>query len=271
LAKHSDRIVSSRELLSIAWADLTVEENNVRVQITALRRALGDPSGSRFIANIQGHSATVCFFLVWTTPLFIEFGDYGVAQAQIEWLQNVASRHSLKPYFAIGLAWKGWLTTRLGDCVSSSRIVEDGIDRLRHDRYDVLVPRILSLSAEFLCLIGELPAASERIDKAILEAKRLGDVNHMADILRIKGDILARSSLGNKDSAAEQYLAALGLAQQQEALIWQVRAMASLVRLGGRWAEPSRIQSLRELYDSFEEGFDSRDLVVVRSLLETHR
>jgi len=90
----------------------------------------------------------------------------------------------------------------------------------------------------------------------------------MADILRIKGDILTRSIPGGKDSAAQQYLAALDQARQQEALIWQVRAMASLIKLGGRWAEPSWVQSLRQLYESFEEGFESRDLVSVRGLLE---
>jgi hypothetical protein len=174
----------------------------------------------------------------------------------------------LKPYFAISLAWKGWLTARLGDYISGSKIVEDSIDRLKHDRYDVLVPRILSLSAEFLCMIGELRAASERIDGAIREAKRLGDVTHMADILRIKADIVARGAPEAKAAAAEQYLAALHQARKQEALIWQLRTTASLVRLGGRWADASHVRSLRQLYESFEEGFDSRDLVSVRGLLE---
>ena len=41
LAERSDRVVSKAELLELAWQGLVVEENNLTVQISALRRALG--------------------------------------------------------------------------------------------------------------------------------------------------------------------------------------------------------------------------------------
>lgn len=41
LHRHSDRVVSKAELLEGVWADLTVEEGNLSVQITGLRKALG--------------------------------------------------------------------------------------------------------------------------------------------------------------------------------------------------------------------------------------
>jgi DNA-binding winged helix-turn-helix (wHTH) protein len=41
LDAHSDRVVSKRELLDHVWAGSIVEEGNLSVQISSLRKALG--------------------------------------------------------------------------------------------------------------------------------------------------------------------------------------------------------------------------------------
>ncbi len=41
LAERQERVVSKNELLDVAWHGLVVEENNLSVQISALRKALG--------------------------------------------------------------------------------------------------------------------------------------------------------------------------------------------------------------------------------------
>jgi predicted ATPase/DNA-binding winged helix-turn-helix (wHTH) protein len=50
LVEHRDRLVTKRELLDLAWPGLVVEEANVQVQISAIRKALGPDS----IATIPG-------------------------------------------------------------------------------------------------------------------------------------------------------------------------------------------------------------------------
>jgi TolB-like protein/DNA-binding winged helix-turn-helix (wHTH) protein len=53
LVEHRDRTVTKDELLREVWHGLIVEENNLAVQISALRRALGPTdSGAAFIATI---------------------------------------------------------------------------------------------------------------------------------------------------------------------------------------------------------------------------
>ena len=41
LIEHRSRVVGSDELLAWAWPGLGVEENNLTVQVSALRKALG--------------------------------------------------------------------------------------------------------------------------------------------------------------------------------------------------------------------------------------
>ena len=50
LAERPARVVSKRELIELVWPDVVVEENNLSVQITALRKLLG--SGA--IVNVSG-------------------------------------------------------------------------------------------------------------------------------------------------------------------------------------------------------------------------
>lgn len=41
LIEHRDRVVGKDELLALAWPGLVVEENNLTVQVSALRKSLG--------------------------------------------------------------------------------------------------------------------------------------------------------------------------------------------------------------------------------------
>lgn len=55
LLERAGQIVSQAELFAIVWPTTCVEESNLRVQLSALRRALGDGrSGERFIVNVAG-------------------------------------------------------------------------------------------------------------------------------------------------------------------------------------------------------------------------
>src|ERR1700735_50838 len=60
LIGHAAKVVSNASLLAQVWPDLIVEENNVRVQVTLLRKALGDgKAGTRYISTVPGRG--YCF------------------------------------------------------------------------------------------------------------------------------------------------------------------------------------------------------------------
>src|SRR6202163_4844979 len=56
LAERAGEVVTRKKLISSVWPDVTVEEANLRFQIAALRKALGD---GRYISNIAGRG--YCF------------------------------------------------------------------------------------------------------------------------------------------------------------------------------------------------------------------
>jgi DNA-binding winged helix-turn-helix (wHTH) protein len=55
LVEQAGEVVNHRELISRAWRGLVVESGNLRVQMTYLRRSLGEgEQGARYIANVPG-------------------------------------------------------------------------------------------------------------------------------------------------------------------------------------------------------------------------
>jgi predicted ATPase/DNA-binding winged helix-turn-helix (wHTH) protein len=59
LTERAGEVVSYSDLISVAWPSATVDEANLRVQIAALRKALGEDKGARYISNVAGRG--YCF------------------------------------------------------------------------------------------------------------------------------------------------------------------------------------------------------------------
>src|SRR5271154_2520117 len=55
LVERAGEVVSKEELIARAWPATHVEEANLKIQISALRRALGDGQGdNRYVATVVG-------------------------------------------------------------------------------------------------------------------------------------------------------------------------------------------------------------------------
>ena len=105
----------------------------------------------------------------------------------------------------------------------------------------------------------------------LVEAERLmaetGDRWAEAELHRVRGELLR----GDDDTAAERcFLQAIGIAQQQSAKFWELRAAISLARL---WREQGKRDAARNLlgpiYGWFTEGFDTPVLKEAKALLKS--
>src|ERR1700720_2018709 len=60
LAERPGEVVSHKELMSTVWPDVTVEDINLRFQMSVLRKALGDGrDGARYVSTVAGRG--YCF------------------------------------------------------------------------------------------------------------------------------------------------------------------------------------------------------------------
>jgi len=88
----------------------------------------------------------------------------------------------------------------------------------------------------------------------------------VAELYRHKGRLLLRE--GQSEPAEELYRTALGIAREQDAKMWELRAAVGLARLRRDRDRPAEARDLLEpVYSWFTEGFDIKDLKEAKALL----
>jgi predicted ATPase len=105
------------------------------------------------------------------------------------------------------------------------------------------------------------------LDEASQIVERTGERWFEAELNRLKGQLLQQQ--GHVKPAEELYRKALGIAREQEAKMWELRAavsLAALCRDKGRRAEAHDL--LAPVYGWFTEGFDTEDLKEAKALVE---
>ena len=105
------------------------------------------------------------------------------------------------------------------------------------------------------------------LDEALQVVERTGERWFAAELNRLKGQLLLRQ--GHPEAAEDLYRKALGIAREQEAKLWELRAVTSLARLR---RDQSRRAEARDLlapvYGWFTEGFGTPDLKDAKGLLD---
>ena len=120
--------------------------------------------------------------------------------------------------------------------------------------------------------LGDLERALALIDKAIEQIERPGweERHYYAEALRIRGRLL--SLKGDPAGAEHAYIASLDWARTQQAKSWELRSATSYARLmcdQGRVGEADDL--LAPIYGWFTEGFDTKDLIDAKALLDKLR
>ena len=128
------------------------------------------------------------------------------------------------------------------------------------------MPLYIALLAGACEIAGQIEEGAARLDQALQVVERTGERWFAAELNRQKGRLLLRQ--GHPEAAEELYRKALGIAREQEAKLWELRAAASLA---GLWCDQGRRAAARDLlapvYDWFTEGFATPDLREAKALL----
>ena len=178
----------------------------------------------------------------------------------------VSEEHGFPYYRAWGTIYRGWALAESGQTAEGIALLQAGVAEYRATGAVQFVPF-------FLTLLADAEGKAKQRDQALghlVEAERLmaetGDRWAEAELHRVRGELL-RS--GDDYTAAERcFLQAIGIAQQQSAKFWELRAAISLARL---WSEQGKRDAARNLlgpiYGWFTEGFDTPVLKEAKALL----
>ena len=186
-------------------------------------------------------------------------------------LRDYSQRHGLSSYYNINGDWiNGALLLERGDFVAGLQLLRTAFEELSEAGLIGLFMPFLGPMAEGLGAAGQTVQGLAAIDQALSQCKRTDERWNMAELLRIRGELLLVEGAQEDAAAAEDhYRQGLDWARCQGALSWELRCATSLARL---WRDQARSKQARALlapvYDRFTEGFDTADLKTAKALID---
>jgi predicted ATPase len=168
---------------------------------------------------------------------------------------------------AQGEIYSGWVKVKSGEVAEGISLLRHGLNAYRATGAEAWMTYHIALLAAACGIAGQMDEASTLLDDALQLGERTGERWFAAELNRHKGQLLLRQ--GHTEAAERFYRKALGIAREQEAKLWELRAAVSLARLcrdQGRRTEARDL--LAPIYGWFTEGFDTPDLKEAKALLE---
>jgi predicted ATPase len=232
--------------------------------LRVVERHVVDPRASNHpvsLANALLQSALI--------PLLV--GDLTLAEHYVKALLDLSAKHALELWSAVGRCFGGVLLIKRGDIDAGLELLRTAFACVPHNAFSMLFTPILAEMADALGRDGKATEGLSIIDEALARSERNEERWCVAELLRIKGELILRESAPQAATAAEEhFLHSLDWARRQGALSWELRTSTSLARLThdqGRTAEARSL--LQPVYDRFSEGFETADLKTAKAYLNS--
>jgi len=220
-------------------------------------------------AASRGDSPSIGTSLAYCSPVFLWSGDFQIADDYVERLIEYAGRHSLEPPRAAGLGLKGAIAIARNELETGIDLLRGALETLMDLKLHLFLTVSMGALADGLRQSGQLEEALLTIDRAIGRATDFGSTFDMAELLRIKAQILAAMPQHGRESAINCLTEALAVAKAQSALALELRSTIDLARLLAEGGQRHRArQDLALVYGRFTEGLETADLRTARQLIE---
>ena len=201
-------------------------------------------------------------------PIALKTGNMAAANHYVKMLLDHSTTHTLARWHAFGRGYQGALVLLEGDLDTGLRLLRAAFDE---PAAAGSVSRFFTfVMAGALGRAGQIREGLVAIEGAIVNSERTEERWLIAELLRVKGELLLlQSRSGDADVAERLFVEAGDRARRQGALAWELRCATSLARL---WRDQARgaeaAELLRPVYGRFTEGFDTADLRTAKALLD---
>ncbi len=254
--------------------DLRVSSHYFQARILWLQ-GLGDQALGVVRQNIEegraiGHALTFCSVLgQGACPVTFLAGDLDAAEHYCAALLEHTERHPIRLWNIWAHCFRGMLMVKRGHVGAGLEALRTALDQAGDAR---LLPRFLLPLGELAACLGEAGETARglaTVEEAVSRSVAREEGWYLAELLRIKGDLLVKSSPDSAEAAVKCFEQALEVARQQGALFWELRTAMSLARLResqGRRAAARKV--LQPVHAKFTEGFGAADLRDASALLD---
>jgi predicted ATPase len=249
-------IVAKTILARILWALGQPDEAMQRVH------ELVDEAGS------MKHAMSLSLALAQAAcPIALWRGDFQAAESFIKLLVEHTAKHGLDLWNSWGHCFEGMLLIARGDHGPGLGALRAAMNKL--PQHNMRYGGSYAYLAEALGAVGDVSRGLSVIQEAIGRSKEDGERWHIAEFLRIKGELFRlQNGPSAVDAAEDCFQQSLEWARRQHVLSWELRTALSVARLR---IQQTRTAEARQLVEStlvrFTEGFETTDLLAARRLV----
>jgi predicted ATPase len=220
-------------------------------------------------ARALGHALSLCGALEIGCLIAIWSGDLAAAERSVTALFDHTARQALTYRRQGARCFHGAVLIARGEPRAGLAQVRAVLDDLRESCFVPYYPVTLGALAQGLGAVGQAKQGLATIDEALTRAERDGERWWIAELLRIKAELVLQAGGPSATWAAEANLRqALMWARLQSAQSLELRCATGLARL---WHGQGHVGSARALlqpiYGRFNEGFETPELRAAEELL----
>jgi predicted ATPase/DNA-binding winged helix-turn-helix (wHTH) protein len=222
-------------------------------------------------ARALNHGVSLCLALNEAAcPVALATGDLAALESYVAMLLDSSAAHALPIWRAGGDRFHAVLLVRNGDFDRGLPLLRTALEQPPEASFQPDFTQFLGELAEGLGRAGQIAEGLDAIDEALARSERNEDRWCVAELLRIKGELLLlQGGSGAAAAAEDHYRQALGWARRQEALCWELRAATSLAKLlHDQNRSTEAIALLAPIYNRFTEGFETADLKAAKALID---
>src|SRR6266704_451885 len=228
----------------------------------------------RLTENLVGYARTkdhvlsyLYALLIAACPIALYVGDFTTADHHVKLAFDLAARHALEVWKDLAQCFEGAVLIKRGDHGAGSQLLQSALGRLPEPTLHHHMNLLRVELAAGLGGGGQIAEGLGVVYEALARAERTEAGWCLAELLRTKGELHLLERVPTAVATAETcFHRALGVARDQGALSWELRAATSLARC---WHGQQRVNQARKLlgpvYRRFTEGFETADLVAART------
>ncbi|WP_407179866.1 ATP-binding protein [Bradyrhizobium sp. STM 3562] len=221
-------------------------------------------------AETKSEPISLCMSL-YTAQVFLRAGDVQRARDLSDRLVDCATQHGLDPFRSIGMAFRGEVAVHKGELETGTELLRQALVSLHSEEHEILHTIFSGALAQGLRLQQRLDEALAIVDGAIDRANGSGGAVELAELLRLKAEIVAARKQSDRGWALDLIDRSLDTGKEQGALAYQLRSAITLARFQGQHGCDRRAQNvLASIYTQFTEGFETPDLQTARAILASH-
>ena len=192
--------------------------------------------------------------------------DYEKTEEYAIQFRDSALEHGFPWWVAASLINLGWAIAHRGEVEKGLEMAKENVELWRMMGAELAAPHFYLRIAEIHLLDGNPAEALKALEESLSIIKKTREGLYEADVIRTKGITLGL--LDRKEEGLEAVSKAIEIAADRNQPLWHLKALTSHVELSQKLnKEQPMLPALEEVYNSFTEGHELRDLQHAKKLL----